>query len=219
MRLLVVEDDVKLAAAVGRGLRHAGYAVDVVGDGEPALRHAAVWDYDGIVLDVMLRGATAWRSARCCASAAAGLPCWCSRRAARSPTGSAGWTPAPTTTSPSRSTSASCSRGCGRSPAAAPAERPAVIEAGDLRIDPASREVTRAGSPVALTAREYAVLEFLARNAGDVVTRAHLLDHVWDANYEGSTNIVDQYVGALRRKLGRPPLIHTVRGAGFRLGP
>jgi two-component system, OmpR family, response regulator len=99
-----------------------------------------------------------------------------------------------------------------------PAERPAVIDAGDLRVDPAAREVSRGGRRVELTAREFAVLELLARHAGDVVTRTQLLDHVWDANYEGSTNIVDQYVGALRRKLGAP-LIHTVRGAGFRLEP
>ena len=218
VRLLVVEDDVKLAAAVGRGLRHAGYAVDVVGDGDEALRHAAVWDYDGIVLDVMLPG----RGGLEVCSLLRERGCW-----------------APVLVLTARGQVADRIRGLDAGAddylakpfdfgellarlraltRRAPAERPAVIEAGDLRIDPASREVTRAGSPVALTAREYAVLEFLARNAGDVVTRAHLLDHVWDANYEGSTNIVDQYVGALRRKLG-PPLIHTVRGAGFRLEP
>ena len=103
----------------------------------------------------------------------------------------------------------------------APRERPAALEVGDLVVDPATHEVTRAGAPVALTAREFAVLEYLARHAGEVVTRAHLLDHVWDANFEGSTNIVDVYVGYLRRKLEQPfdrPLIRTIRGVGLRAG-
>jgi len=99
-----------------------------------------------------------------------------------------------------------------------PEERPARLETGDLIVDPATRRVTRGGAPIELTAREFAVLEYLARHAGEVVTRTALLDHVWDANFEGSTNVVDQFVGALRRKLGAP-LIHTVRGAGFRLAP
>jgi DNA-binding response OmpR family regulator len=82
--------------------------------------------------------------------------------------------------------------------------------------------VTRAGTPVALTAREFAVLEFLARNAGEAITRTRLLDHVWDENFMGSTNIVDVYVGYLRRKLEQPfdrPLIRTIRGVGYALEP
>src|ERR671939_532418 len=97
-------------------------------------------------------------------------------------------------------------------------QRPAVVVAGDLEVDPATRSVTRAGRRVALSAREFAVLEFLARRAGQVVSRSELLEHVWDRNYEGSTNIVDVYIGYLRRKLGNPvgrPLIRTVRGAGY----
>jgi two-component system OmpR family response regulator len=218
VRLLVVEDDVKLAAAVGRGLRHAGYAVDVVGDGEAALQHAAVWDYDAVVLDLMLprrdgiEVCTELRRREC-------------------------WAPVLMLTARGRIDDRIRGLDAGADDylakpfdfgellarlraliRRAPAERPAVIEAGDLRVDPASHEVSRAGTPVELTAREFAVLELLARRAGEVVTRTQLLDHVWDSNYEGSTNIVDQYVGALRRKLG-PQLIHTVRGAGFRLEP
>jgi two-component system OmpR family response regulator len=100
-----------------------------------------------------------------------------------------------------------------------PAERPVRLEAGDLVVDPATHAVRLAGTAIELTAREFAVLEFLARHAGEVVTRATVLDHVWDANYFGSTNIVDVYVGQLRRKLGRPELIRTVRGVGFMLVP
>jgi DNA-binding response OmpR family regulator len=101
-------------------------------------------------------------------------------------------------------------------------ERPAVVVAGDLAVDPASRTVTRAGRRVALSAREFAVLELLARRAGQVVSRTELLEHVWDRNYQGSTNIVDVYVGYLRRKLENPfgrALIHTVRGAGYLVEP
>jgi DNA-binding response OmpR family regulator len=101
-------------------------------------------------------------------------------------------------------------------------ERPAVLVAGDLEVDPATRSVARAGRRVDLSAREFAVLEFLTRRAGRLVSRTELLEHVWDRNYEGSTNIVDVYVGYLRRKLENPygrPLIHTVRGAGYRIDP
>jgi two-component system OmpR family response regulator len=102
-----------------------------------------------------------------------------------------------------------------------PAERPAQLRAADLVVDPATHEVRRAGIAVQLTAREFAVLEYLLRRAGEVVTRTDLLEHVWDENYLGSTNVVDVYVGYLRKKLEQPfgrALIHTVRGVGFRLG-
>jgi two-component system, OmpR family, response regulator len=99
-------------------------------------------------------------------------------------------------------------------------ERPTLLVAGDLEVDPAAHTVTRGGREVELTAREFALLEFLARRAGEVVSRTELLEHVWDQNFDGSTNIVDVYVGYLRRKLEGPfgrPLIRTVRGAGYLL--
>ena len=97
-----------------------------------------------------------------------------------------------------------------------------TVTAINSEVDPATRVVTRGGRRISLSAREFAVLEFLARRAGAVVTRTELLEHVWDQNHEGSTNVVDVYVGYLRRKLDAPfgdPLIHTVRGAGYVLGP
>ena len=216
MRLLVVEDDVKLAAAVGRGLRHAGYAVDVARDGEAALSQAAVWEYDAVVLDLMLPRLDGFEV--CALLRERGC-----------------WAPVLMLTARGRVEDRIRGLDCGADDylpkpfdfgellarlraliRRAPGERPAAIEAGALRVDPAARRVTLSGRRVELTAREFAVLEVLARNAGDVVTRAQLLDHVWDMNFEGSTNIVDQYVGALRRKLGAT-LIQTVRGAGFRL--
>ena len=103
-----------------------------------------------------------------------------------------------------------------------PVERPARLEVGDLVVDPATHEVRRAGRPVDLTAREFAVLAYLARHPGEIVSRARLLDHVWDENYAGSTNIVDVYVGYLRRKLeqpfGRLPHPHRPRRR-LRAGP
>jgi two-component system, OmpR family, response regulator len=222
VRLLVVEDDAKLARALGRGLRHEGYAVDVVGDGDAALMQAAVWEYDGIVLDVMLPV----RDGLAVCSALRERGCW-----------------APVLMLTARGQVGDRIRGLdvgaddylvkpfdfgellARLRALvrrAPPQRPARLEIGDLVVDPATHEVTRAGTPVELTAREFAVLEFLARNAGEAITRARLLDHVWDENFTGSTNIVDVYVGYLRRKLEQPfdrPLIRTIRGVGYALEP
>jgi two-component system OmpR family response regulator len=101
----------------------------------------------------------------------------------------------------------------------APSDRPVRLEVGDLVVDPATHEVHRGKREIALTAREFAVLEFLARHPGQAITRTRLLEHVWDENYLGSTNIVDVYVGYLRRKLDEPPLIRTIRGVGFALDP
>ena len=216
MRLLVVEDDVKLAAAVARGLRVEGYAVDVCGDGDAALVQAAVYAYDGIVLDLMLPRRDGMEVCR----ALRERGCW-----------------APVLMLTARGGVGDRIRGldAGADDYLAkpfdfgellarlrallrrvPAERPARLEIGDLVVDPARHAVSCAGRPVELTAREFGVLEFLARHPGEAVSRTALLDHVWDENFEGSTNVVDQYVGALRRKLG-PARIGTIRGVGFRL--
>jgi two-component system, OmpR family, response regulator len=220
VRLLLVEDDAKLARAVGRGLRHEGYAVDVVDDGDAALTRAAVWDYDAVVLDVMLPGRDGFEVCRTLRQ----RECW-----------------APILMLTARGRVGDRIRGLdvGADDYLAkpfdfgellarlralvrrvPAQRPVRLEIGDLIVDPSTHEVARAGVPVVLTAREFAVLEYLARRAGEAVTRASLLDHVWDENFAGSTNIVDVYVGYLRRKLEQPfgrPLIRTIRGVGYAL--
>jgi len=222
MRLLVVDDDVKLSRAVGRGLRNEGYAVDVVGDGEAALMQAAVWDYDAIVLDVMLPERDGFEVCRLLRERG----CWSpvlmltargqvTDRIEGLDNGADDYLAKPFDFGELLARLRALTR-------RAPPQRPARVEVGDLIVDPATHEVWRQGELVDLTAREFSVLEFLARHPRQVISRTKLLEHVWDENHLGSTNVVDQYVGALRRKLERPagePLIVTVRGVGFRLEP
>jgi two-component system OmpR family response regulator len=218
MRLLIVDDDSKLAGSLARGLRREGYAVDLASSGEDALLQARVYDYDAVILDVMI-------------PAPDGVEvCRALRQDGR-------WAPVLMLTA--RDGVGDRIRGLDAGAddylvkpfdygeliarlralvrRGAP-ERPPVLVVGDLEVDPAAHTVIRAGRPVELTSREFALLEFLIRREGDVVSRTELLEHVWDENFEGSTNIVDVYVGYLRRKLEEPfgrPLIRTVRGAGY----
>ena len=222
MRLLVAEDDLKLAQALDRGLRRAGYGVDVAHDGDAALLNARVHDYDAVVLDVMLPARDGFDVCRAL------------RDESR-------WTPVLLLTARDQVADRIHGLDAGADDylvkpfdfgellarlraltRRGPTPRPAALAVGDLHVDPATRRVTRAGEAVELTAREFAVLEHMARRPGQVVSRTELLDHVWDENFLGSTNVVDVYVGYLRAKLERPfgrTLIHTVRGAGYRLEP
>ena len=214
MRLLLVEDDAKLANAVCRGLRGAGYAVDHAADGEAALADAHVWDYDAVVLDLMLPRRDGFDVCRTLRERGDGVPIlmltargMVGDRIRGLDAGADDYLAKPFDFGELLArVRALIRRG--------PSERPATLRVGGLVIDPARHAVTRGGTPVELTAREFALLEYLARHPGESVTRTRLLEHVWDANFAGSTNIVDVYVGYLRRKLGRP-LIRTVRGAGF----
>src|SRR5919199_821341 len=199
MRLLVAEDDEKLARALDRGLRRAGYGVDVAHDGEAALLNARVYEYDALVLDVMLPARDGFDVCRTLRE-------------------ESHWTPVLLLTA--RDQVADRIHGLD---AGADDYLVKPFDFGELLVDPATRGVTRAGTAVELTAREFGVLEHLARKPGQVVSRTELLEHVWDENFYGSTNVVDVYVGYLRAKLERPfggrGLIHTVRGAGYRLEP
>jgi two-component system, OmpR family, response regulator len=220
VRLLLVEDDAKLARAVVRGLRHEGYAVDVVGDGDAALTQAAVWEYDGIVLDVMLPNRDGFDVCRTLRE----RDCWApilmltargqvGDRIRGLDVGADDYLAKPFDFGELLARLRALVR-------RAPPQRPARVQVGDLVVDPATHEVARAGVEGGLPAREFAVLEYLARHAGEAVTRATLLDHVWDENFEGSTNVVDVYVGYLRKKLEQPfdrPLIRTIRGVGYAL--
>jgi two-component system, OmpR family, response regulator len=214
MRVLLVEDDAKLANAVCRGLRGAGYAVDHAADGEAALADTHVWDYDAIVLDLMLPRRDGFEVCRTLRDRGEHVPILMLTARGRVDdrirgldAGADDYLAKPFDFGELLArVRALIRRG--------PSQRPATLRVGELVVDPARHAVALGETPVQVTMREFAVLEYLARHAGDLVTRAELLDHVWDANYEGSTNIVDVYVGYLRRKLGRS-LIRTVRGAGF----
>jgi two-component system OmpR family response regulator len=218
MRLLVVEDDAKLVRALQRGLQIEGYSVDVAHRGDEALIQTEAGEYDAIVLDLMLPGLDGFAV--------------CEALRAREH-----WTPVLMLTA--RAGVQDRIRGLDAGAddylvkpfdfgellarlralmRRGPAEGSGALEIGDLSIDPATRLATRDGTEVELTATEFAVLEFLARQPGRVVSRAQLLEHVWDENYDGSPNIIDVYVGYLRKKLGRE-LIRTVRGTGFVLEP
>jgi DNA-binding response OmpR family regulator len=216
VRLLVVEDEQRLARALQRGLSAEGFAVDVAHDGPSGLDLARHGEYDAMILDVMLPGLSGYRVVR-------------QLRAERR------WLPVLMLSAKDGEYDQADGLDCGADDyltkpfsyvvllarlrallrRGAPT-RPAVLEVGDLRLDPASRSVDCAGEPVSLTAREYALLEYLMRRPHQVVSKIELLDHVWDAAADTAPNVVEVYVGYLRRKLGRERL-ETVRGAGYRL--
>jgi DNA-binding response OmpR family regulator len=216
VRLLVVEDEERLATALRRGLQAEGFAVDVAHDGQAGLELARGGGYDAMILDVMLPKLSGYRVVR-------------QLRAERQ------WLPVLMLSAKDGEYDQADGLDCGADDYLTKPfsyvillarlrallrrgrpQRPAVLEAGDLRLDPAGRQVTVAGEEVTLTAREFAVLEYLMHRAGQVVSKTELLDHVWDAAVDTAPNAVEVYVGYLRRKLGRD-VLETVRGAGYRL--
>jgi DNA-binding response OmpR family regulator len=216
MRILLVDDDPKLTRALAKGLRAHAYAVDVATEADAALTRAAVYDYDVVLLDVMLPGHDGF--AVCRALRERGVTAPVLMLTARDAindrihgldAGADDYLPKPFDFGELLARIRALLR-------RAPAERELELRAGGLFVDPATRSVSLDGRAIELTAREFAVLEYLIRRPGQVVTRTALLEHVWDENFDGSTNVVDVYVGYLRRKL-HPKLIATVRGVGFRL--
>lgn len=218
MRVLVIEDDAKLLESVRKGLKESGWGADGAADGLEGLRRALDEDYDAVILDLMLPGLT-------------GLEVLRELRARR-------------TTTPVLVLSARSSvedrvkgldlgaddylakpfsmkelearlRAITRRPAVEPAT---VLVAGDLEVDTVRREARRAGRALDLTTKELALLEYLVRRKGVVLTRAMILDHVWDLDYDGGSNLVEVYVNYLRKKVDAGQdvkLIQTVRGAGY----
>jgi two-component system, OmpR family, response regulator len=216
MRLLLAEDDTKLARALDRGLRREGYGVDVAHDGDAALLNARVYDYDVAVLDVMMPGLDGVEVCRTLREDERWLPVLLLTARDQVPdrirgldAGADDYLVKPFAFGELLARLRALVR-------RGPTPRPVALTVGRLRVDPAAHAVTLGGTLVELTAREFAVLEFLARRPGETVTRTQLIEHVWDENWFGSTNIVDVYVGYLRRKLGRD-LLSTVRGVGYRL--
>jgi|SRR5690242_2048500 two-component system OmpR family response regulator len=221
-RLLIVEDDVKLAQTIQRGLETEGFVVDLAHAGDDALEQAAARDYNAVVLDVLLPGYDGHEVCRRLRSRDPWLPVLMltalddvEDRIRGLETGADDYLVKPFDFGELVArVRALIRRG--------PVERPAPIDLGELRADPLTREVTYAGETVELTPREYALLEFMLRRPGQVISRSQLLEQVWAEDYEGSPNVVDVYIGYVRRKLeqgGVPPLIQTVRGSGFVLRP
>ena len=220
MRVLIVEDEVKMAGLIRRGLREDGMAADVAVKGEDALWMAGATDYDAIVLDVMLPGLDGFEVCRRMRADGVRAPVLMltardavGDRVRGLDTGADDYLVKPFSFAElAARLRALVRRG--------PLERPPVLEAGDLRLDPAARRVSRGDVEVALSAREFALLETLMRHAGQVLDRLQLLDHVWDGEYENRSNVIDVYVRYLREKVDRPfgvESIETVRGAGYRL--
>ncbi|MFD3482340.1 response regulator transcription factor [Streptomyces sp. NPDC058665] len=217
MRLLIVEDEKRLAVSLAKGLRAEGFAVDVVHDGLEGLHLAGEGTYDLIVLDIMLPGMNGYRV--CAALRAAGNDVPILMLTAKDgeydeaeglDTGADDYLTKPFSyvVLVARVKALLRRRGsAGASP---------VLRIGTLTVDTATRRVHRADIEVALTAKEFAVLEQLAVRAGQIVGKPEILEHVWDFAYDGDPNIIEVYISALRRKLGATT-IQTVRGAGYRL--
>jgi two-component system OmpR family response regulator len=220
VRVLVVEDDPRLGSLLHRGLGEDGYAVDLAMTGADALWRVAEYAYDAVVLDV-------------------GLPDLDGFTVCRRIRASGGWVPVLMLTAldsvPNRVRGldvgaddyvvkpfsfdelvarlrALLRRGA--------RPRPTNLVVGDLELDPAARTVARSGRPIRLTAKEFALLEYLMRNRGQVLTRTRLIEHVWDSAYDGDPHVVNVYVAYLRDKIDRPfgtASLETVRGVGYRL--
>jgi len=218
MRILVVEDDRKVGAFLQKGLREEQFAVDVCADGEGALERARLNPYDLIILDVMLPKKDGFAVCRELRRSAILVPILMltakdsvEDKVLGLSEGADDYLAKPFAFEELLARIRALLRRTRD-------YQPTAVRVGDLEIDPARRQAVRAGRRIPLTGKEYALLEYLMRNAGRVVTETMILEHVWDMNYEGSSNVVSVYINYLRKKIdteGLKPLIHTVRGVGF----
>jgi DNA-binding response OmpR family regulator len=220
VRVLVVEDEVRLAEALQLGLQAEGFTADVAHDGEQGLHLAVERAYDAVVLDVMLPKLNGYRVCQRLRAAGNWVPVLMLSakdgeydQAEGLDVGADDYMVKPF------SYVVLVARLRALIRRGAPA-RPAVLLAGDLGLDPAKHEVRRGGQPIELTPREFALLEYLMRRRDEVVGKQDILEHVWDAHYDGDPNVVEVYVGYLRRKVDAPfgrHSLQTIRGAGYRL--
>jgi two-component system, OmpR family, response regulator len=220
MRVLIVEDDLRMASLVRRGLVKEGLAADVVPNGEDALWTADAHPYDAIVLDVMLPGLDGFETCRRLRAAGVWTPVLMLTardtvevRVAGLDSGADDYLVKPFAFAELLARLRALAR-------RGDTGRPAVLAVGDLRLDPATRDVMRGGTPIQLSAKEFALLEAFMRRPGEVLSRLHLLEHAWDFAYESRSNVVDVLVRRLRRKIDEPfgrRSLETVRGAGYRL--
>jgi two-component system, OmpR family, response regulator len=220
MRILVVEDSLKMASLLKRGLEEEGHAVDVARTGTDALWMAQATEFDAIVLDVMLPELDGIEVSRRIREAGVWAPVLMltardavEDRVAGLDAGADDYLPKPFSFAELLARlRALVRRGA--------AERPAVLEVGDLRLDPATRQAWRGDTEVHLSAKEFALLETFMRRPGQALSRYQLLEHAWDYAYENRSNVVDVYVRYLRGKIDRPfgrDSLETVRGVGYRL--
>jgi DNA-binding response OmpR family regulator len=220
MRILVVEDEPKLARTLRWGLEEQGYAVDVAGDGQEGYELAVGGPYDLIVLDVMLPEMDGFELCRRLRAAGERVPVLMvtardtvDDRVAGLDRGADDYLVKPFALRELLARMRALLRRDG------PARTP-VLRVGDLELDTVTREVRRAGRAIELTSKEYAILELFLRNPNRVLSRAQIADHVWDYDFASMSNVIDVYVGYLRRKLAddqEPRLLRTVRGAGYQL--
>jgi two-component system OmpR family response regulator len=220
VRVLIVEDEIKMARLLRRGMRNEGLAADVAIKGEDALWMAEATEYDAIVLDVMLPGIDGFETCRRLREAGVWAPVLIltardsvEDRIAGLDGGADDYLVKPFSFAELLARlRALVRRGT--------AERPPVLEVGDLRLDPAAQQVWRGKDEIGLSQKEFALLEIFMRHPGEVLSRFQLLEHAWEYEYENRSNVVDVYVRHLRNKIDRPfgqESIETVRGSGYRM--
>lgn len=220
MRLLVVEDQPRMAAVLRRGLTEAGFAVDVASDGEDGTWYATENDYDAIVLDVMLPGVDGFDVLHGLRAAGRRSPVLLltardavEDRVRGLDLGADDYLTKPFAFAELLARLRALLRrgGAGAAP---------ILAVGDLTLDPARRVICRRGRPVVFTAKEYALLECFMRRPGEVLSKTELIEHVWDAGFDADSNVVEVYIGYLRQKIDRPfgtRSLETIRGMGYRL--
>jgi two-component system OmpR family response regulator len=220
VRILVVEDSARMANLLTRGLEEEGYSVDAVASGEDAVQYARAASYDAILLDVMLPGTDGFEVCRQLRVEGNRTPVLMltardavTDRVAGLDAGAEDYLTKPFSFQELFARVRALIR---RGPSA----QPAILKVGDLSLDPARHEIRRGPREVRLTAKEFSLLEYFMRNAGQVLSRRQLIEHAWDFAYDGDSNVLDVYVRYLREKVDRPfggASIETVRGVGYRL--
>jgi two-component system OmpR family response regulator len=220
MRVLVVEDELQMATLIRHGLIQEGLAVDIASSGEDSLWMVGAVDYDAIVLDVMLPGVDGFETCRQIRAKGVRAPVLMltardsvDDRVAGLDSGADDYLVKPFAFAELLARLRALTR-------RGQLERPGVLEVGDLRLDPATRRVWRGSTLIALSSKEFSLLETFMRRPDEVLSRLHLLEHAWDFAYENRSNVIDVYVRHLRRKIDEPfgrNSLETVRGAGYRL--
>ncbi len=220
MRVLIVEDEVKMAAALRRGLQAEGVVADIASRGEEALWMARATEFDAVVLDLMLPGIDGFETCRRLREDRVWTPILMltardsvEDRVRGLDQGADDYLTKPFSIAELMARLRALAR-------RGPVERPAVLETGDLRLDPATRRVWRGDAEITLSSKEFAVMEAFMRRPGEVLSQFQLLELAWDYDYENRSNVVEVYVRYLREKIDRPfgvSSIETVRGAGYRL--